>query len=116
MRATDTPESRSVRMPIRTYSIANERLHWRTRAKRAKVQRSAARMLCPADLVLPLTIRIVRVSPRELDSDNLAISAKHVRDGIADRLGIDDRDPRVTWVYAQARGYDFSVLVEFASA
>lgn len=26
------------------------------------------------------------------------------RDGVADALGVDDRDPRVEWVYGQRRG------------
>jgi len=29
---------------------------------------------------------------------------KHPRDAIAEALGIDDRDPRVLWEYAQERG------------
>ena len=42
-------------------------------------------------------VLITRIAPRELDSDNLTSSAKHVRDGIADALAIDDRDKRVEW-------------------
>jgi hypothetical protein len=46
-----------------------------------------------------------RVAPGNgLDSDNLPVSMKHVRDGIADAMGVDDRDERVTWEYAQERG------------
>ena len=52
----------------------------------------------------PLTVTMTRIAPRELDSDNLAISFKHVRDGIADWLGVNDNDKRVTWKYAQERG------------
>ena len=46
-------------------------------------------------------VTITRIAPRALDDDNLAASAKHVRDGIADAMGLDDRDPRVRWRYAQ---------------
>ena len=52
----------------------------------------------------PLVITITRIGPRELDSDNLAGSAKHVRDGIADWLMINDRDKRLQWKYAQEKG------------
>lgn len=89
-------------LPLRTYSLANEREHWTVRAKRAKGQRNVAAMMMPK-VSIPCTIRLTRISPGTLDSDNLAISQKHVRDGIADKLGIDDRDPRVTWEYAQER-------------
>lgn len=48
----------------------------------------------------PLIVLIVRLSPRSLDhDDSINISGKHVRDGVADVLGIDDRDKRVTWRY-----------------
>lgn len=91
------------------------REHWARKAKRVKLQRSAAHlaMLEGAGLARqvvfkggerPLTIRLVRVAPRNLDSDNLARSFKAVRDGIADWLGIDDGSPLLTWIYDQRRG------------
>jgi hypothetical protein len=47
---------------------------------------------------------LVRVAPRSLDShDNLRSAMKGAVDGVADALGVDDRDPRVTWSYAQER-------------
>lgn len=49
-------------------------------------------------------VRIVRVATRQLDSDNAASAAKSVRDGVADALGVDDRDPRVVWLVDQERG------------
>jgi hypothetical protein len=62
-------------------------------------------------------VRIVRIGPRKLDSDNLAISAKGIRDGIAQRLGINDGSDRITWSYAQARGKrkEYSVRVEITA-
>lgn len=39
-----------------------------------------------------------------LDDDNLRSALKAVRDGIAEKLGIDDRDPRVEWRYGQRKG------------
>lgn len=52
----------------------------------------------------PVTVTVTRCSAGELDShDNLRTALKHVVDGVADFLGCDDRDSRVTWVYAQQR-------------
>lgn len=89
----------------------NLREHWSVRAKRARSQRLAAYLACRAyagNSLCPLTheavVMITRVSPRPLDDDNLAASQKHVRDGIADALGIDDRDAIATWRYAQRSG------------
>lgn len=61
-----------------------------------------------------LSVLITRIGPRRLDSDNLAISAKAVRDGIAQALGVDDGDETaVRWDYAQERGsYGVRVRIE----
>lgn len=93
-------------IPIRTVTGLNAREHWRKRHKRAHAERSAARWACPAGITAPCTITLTRVSPgtRPADDDNLAGACKHVRDGIADRIGIDDGDARLTWRYAQRRG------------
>ena len=93
-------------------SLADQREHWRTRAKRAKTQRTAAHLLVEAALHalqgeaarFPMSVVITRIAPRALDDDNLAGACKSVRDGVADALGIDDRDPRVKWAVAQRRG------------
>ena len=77
------------------------------RSARAKKQRDMACLACRGRFgkapVPPLVITITRIGPRELDSDNLAGSAKHVRDGIADWLGINDRDKRLQWRYEQEK-------------
>jgi hypothetical protein len=113
-------------IPIRTWSEANQRVHWAKRARRARSQREAARLLVQAALVpLPpwnplragdrkFTIWLTRIAPRELDSDNLAGALKAVRDGVADALGMDDGDPRLEWHYAQRKGKpaEYAVLVE----
>jgi hypothetical protein len=48
-----------------------------------------------------VTITITRRGGRRMDDDGLTISAKHVRDGVADWLGIDDGDKRLTWIVKQ---------------
>lgn len=110
-------------LPVRLVSLLNARENWRAKAARAKAQRSTARnaMFQIRDAVpnaFSLRVTITRIAPRELDDDNLAGSGKHVRDGIADALGIDDRDPRVKWLYAQRKGkpreYACHVRIEVA--
>jgi hypothetical protein len=61
-----------------------------------------------------LTITLTRIGVRNLDADNLANSFKHVQDGIADALGIDDGDPLLTWRYGQRRGKPKEYAVEVA--
>lgn len=48
------------------------------------------------------TITITRISPGYLDDDGAVGAAKPARDGVADWLGIDDRDARVEWRVLQA--------------
>lgn len=102
----------TVRFPIRAVAGSNAREHWTVRAKRAKEHRQAAMVVKPVEL--PVIVILTRFGPRKLDSDNLAISMKMVRDGIADRLGVDDGDEtKVRWEYAQAKSPGYSVLAEF---
>lgn len=108
----------SVVIPVRTQSESNLREHWSKSAKRARIQRQAARWIVRDAMLrsmlfrtVPpffqgqenLTIRITRLAPRFFDGDNSVGSAKHLRDGIADALCVDDGDPRVTWHYSQEK-------------
>lgn len=103
-------------LPIRTVSVVNTREHWRRRAKRAQGERMAAKTQCP-DFQLPCVVTLTRIAPRALDDDNLRPALKAIRDGIADRLGVNDRDPRVRWQYQQARGApkQYAVRVRLAA-
>lgn len=91
-----------VEIPIRIESEANSREHWAIKAKRVKSQRMAALTVPKADL--PCVVTLIRVAPRRLDDDNLSSGFKALRDGIADRLGVKDNDPRVQWRYSQETG------------
>jgi hypothetical protein len=98
-----------VTLPIKIESSLNLREHWRTRANRNSSHRAAAfislrGMTKWRPEVLPCTVTLTRIAPRELDDDNLAGGFKSVRDGVADWLGVDDRDRRIAWVYRQERG------------
>lgn len=103
-------------IPVKLVSEANLRSHWRAKANRAKFQRGQAYMAgyCAhlGEPKRPVVITLTRIGPRKWDSDNLAISAKAVRDGIADALGIDDGDERLEWRYAQRKGRPKEYAVE----
>ncbi len=104
----------SVNVPIhglRLVSEANSHTHWRRRSARAKAQRNVVALVLRGTVarqmmhVAPLVVTITRVAPSAgLDSDNLVGSAKHVRDAVAEVLGIDDRDASVRWAVDQERG------------
>ncbi len=99
----------SLTLPIRTVSEANTREHWAKRAKRAQSHRQHAHtvtrvwLLGSVPKTLPAIVTLTRLAPRTLDDDNLRGALKAVRDGVADALGVDDRDPRVSWEYAQEK-------------
>lgn len=92
----------SVFLPVETVSEMNRRDHFIVRHRRLKSHRDAAWLLCLPHPV-PCVVTLTRVGGRSLDDDNLRSALKGVRDGVADRLGVDDADPRVEWRYAQAR-------------
>jgi len=103
-------------IPVKAVSTANLREHWAKKSKRTASQRSSARLCCPRWGAGPiLVVRLTRVSPRQLDSDNLASALKAVRDGVADWLRIDDGSPLVRWEYGQEQGAD-TVRVEVVPA
>lgn len=112
----------SVDLPFRLDSRANDHRskHWAPRAKQVKTERNGTRMLlakirAPSRALLDegLVVRVVRLSPSELDShDNLGMALKSVTDGVADVLGINDRDERVVFVPDAERG-PWGARVEF---
>lgn len=97
-------------------SLANSRKHWRALLGLRKAQRATGALLARqafGPLSTPgfgkgwtfaIAVTLTRVGARKLDSDNLASAFKHVRDGIADYVGVDDGDERWTWNYAQRSG------------
>lgn len=114
----------SVTIPIRLVSEMNAREHWAKKASRVRSQRAIVTMklrtcaLTPAWLlsnpakmtasVLDSTmheVTLTRIAPRPFDlHDNLRSSFKACVDSVASWLGLDDRDPRVRWSYAQEKG------------
>lgn len=106
----------AIEFPLRTWNESNQRGHWATQRKRRGPQRSATTAFCRAGLAkpeLPCTVLLVRIAPRELDCDGVVAALKAIRDGVADWLGIDDGDKRVTWRYAQEkRSKVYAVRIE----
>lgn len=90
-------------IPIKTVSALNEREHWRAKAKRVKAEREATALIVKP-FPTPCIVRLVRLSPGELDDDAVPGACKAIRDEIARLCGCGDspRDP-ITWVYAQEK-------------
>ena len=116
-------------LPIRTKSGDNAHTYWRGKARQAKAHRSAAALAtrakwrvfgydaegCASLLDAGLVVTLTRVAPSALDTDGNASGMKSIRDGIADALGLkSDRDPRITWAYAQRRAGVREYAVEVA--
>lgn len=108
-------------VPLALGSTANLREHHAAKAKRIALQRNATRLALFAavnrlrthvDLNRPIAVRLVLQAPRMLDDDNLAGALKACRDSVADWLGVNDNDPRVSWVPDQSKAKVPSVLVE----
>lgn len=97
-------------IPVKTVNEANgSHGHWRVKATRRKSQRRSAyaRCMC-ADGFRPIkplqcVVTMSRQSAGILDDDNLRVSLKAIRDGIADAFGIADNDTRIEWRYAQEK-------------
>lgn len=115
-------------IPLRTVSALNSRECWQAKARRVRDERSqtlaalstgqgwqAQRRLRRAlQGGRRLVVMLERQSRGVLDDDNLRGAFKGVRDEIALWLGIDDRDPRVRWSYAQQRAKQFAVRIRIS--
>jgi len=111
----------SVLIPVEARSLNKRAAHPMAHARHVtKVREATAWMLAgkpkPA---LPCVVTVCRIANSTgLDEhDNLPGSLKACIDQVAHWLGLkDDRDPRVTWVYAQERGKAFAVRVTVEAA
>jgi hypothetical protein len=97
-----------IEVPLTLPSVANMRLHWAKKAQLVKAQRTTVAWCLKRvrDVLTPPpnVVTLIRVAPRKLDDDNLASAFKAVRDQVAECIGVDDGDPRVTWRYGQLKG------------
>ena len=99
-------------LPIRVVNTANVREHWGERNKRNQAHKDIVmqtiRGFTPPP---PAVVRLVRIGPREMDSDGYTIALKAVRDAVAECFCLDDGSPLLQFEYAQERG-EFGVRVE----
>jgi len=115
--APASPWRCSIVLPLRVVSEANERGHWSDKAARSRNHRHvttyAVRSKLPRRVGAPVSIHVwfTRFGVRLLDDDNLVGAFKACRDGVADALGVNDRDVRYTWHYDQKRG-PYSIRID----
>jgi hypothetical protein len=105
-----------IEIPIKTVSASNAREHRMARHRRVAKERGDVALYLVAKHFPPppLQVLLVRIAPSSgLDDDNLRGALKAVRDEVAKHIGVDDRDPRVTWAYDQRRG-EYGVEVTIA--
>lgn len=101
-------------VPIKAPSLTNQRVHFSGLHRQKSRQRDAVRRRWPGwDGGPLLVVRLTRVAPRALDSDNLSASLKSVRDEVCACLRVDDATPLVRWEYRQEKGPEV-VRVEVA--
>lgn len=113
-------------LPLKTVSEVNVSEHWSKKSKRHKQQQFFIRSLYSheaEDIKLPCIVKLIRISPKLLDDDNLRSAFKWIRDELSECLipeklkpyvtkkgtlalikGRADDDPRITWLYAQEKG------------
>jgi len=111
-----------VTIPLRTGRGQNDRgATWHKKAKRNKSERNLAFWSLydahpkPKTLLNHIEVTLTRIGPTNgLDDDNLAGSLKALRDGVADWLYMNDRDPRLKFVYKQERNPKWQVRIQVA--
>lgn len=121
-------------LPLKTVSEANCSEHWTIKSKRHRQQQFFIRSIFAKEkkeITLPCTVYMVRLSPRLLDDDNLLSAFKWIRDEISECLlpdkkkvyltkngkirkvyGRCDDDPRIKWIYGQAKSKKTGIRIE----
>lgn len=106
-------------IPMQTVSEMNSRDHWRARNQRRVAQRKEIyyewRMNVRRRPSLPCTVRLTRLGPQLLDTDNLAASFKFCRDVIAELIGVDDGSDQIKFVYDQMQSVMYGIVIEVQS-
>lgn len=107
---TRAPRRFVVEVDIPIYLRSEANTGGKVAARRARVTAIKAAVLDMMPglpfMPFPAVVTITRFGTREMDDDNLTISAKAVRDSVAARLGVDDRDKRVTWRVRQGAAFE----------
>lgn len=87
---------------LKAVNRTNARGHWAKGAREVKACRELVHLTMLASVPFPegpWVVNMARVGPgnRPLDDDGLVASLKSVRDQVAESLGVDDADPRITF-------------------
>lgn len=89
-----------VRVPVRAVSANVSKRGMSRGARMAQVEAAKkarfttsmmVRSARASNMAPPLEVYVTRISFGKLDDDNLAAALKHVLDGVADALGVDDK-------------------------
>lgn len=93
--------------------------HWGKQANVTKKQRTYSAVVSSNHIVASgietckkYKIKLTRYGKRILDDDNLSGGFKHVRDGIADALGVDDGSGDIKFEYFQEKSNEYKVKIE----
>lgn len=118
-------------IPVRVVTLENERKHWKAKASQAASQRKQAIdalwwaynsswcsdapegwLIVPA--VEGVVTTLTRFGVGRLDPGNLEGCFKHLQDGIAEWLGVNDGGEDAGWVYKQEKSDRYGVRVRIA--
>lgn len=100
------------KLPIKTVSEANSNEHWSKKLQRHKRQKHWIWVFfqdSKPNINLPCIVKMIRCSPRQLDSDNLQMAFKWIRDAISEQIfpgslaGRADNHPSIKWEYEQEK-------------
>lgn len=109
-------------LPIDTVSESNTFQHWSKKYKRHQLQKlqiKAAFKNYSLAFSVPCVIKLTRLSPRELDYDNLVSSFKWIRDGVSEQItglpgaGRSDNHPGLRFEYGQEKSREKGVKIKF---
>jgi hypothetical protein len=82
-------------VPVQTKNPLNTREHWRKVSARAAEEKELTLISAPKNvpkLALPCVVVLTRLSQRTMDShDGLRAALKHIADGVAEWVGVDDK-------------------------
>ena len=104
----NTPTSNLVILPWPPKELSpNSMIHWAKKAKHKKLYRTAcwvlslnARISCSKLGKVPIEITFYPPDRRHRDADNMVASIKSGLDGVADALGVNDRQFLPTFVFS----------------
>jgi hypothetical protein len=108
-------------LPIRLVSEANNFDHWTSKKiRKDKIKLLIKQAMEGVKIPLPCLVKLIRIAPREYDSDNMQYNCKTLRDAIGDqiipglRMGRADANKALQFNYEQRKGppKTYQVIIE----